>query len=246
MAKLTAYVLDGHSVQIRPAPLERAWMDATHERYAYRCLPLNIANGHGWEILCPSGFLAQWDGGAANTSLAVTPDAADETAPAVSHFGYGVLTFHIPCLFRTEREFDMFVGGPVNQPKDGIGALTGVIETDWAPYTFTMNWLFTRPGAVRFEAGEPFCTIFPVPRGSLEAIEPEMKRMSDEPELEALFKQWAASRAGFNADLSVTGTEAHRERWQKMYFRGLQPTGEPGPASDHRSRLRLKPFARPD
>src|SRR5882757_4419474 len=60
--KLTAYVLDGHEVAIRPAPVDREWMEATNERFAYRCLPLNIANAHGWEILCRSGFSAVWNG----------------------------------------------------------------------------------------------------------------------------------------------------------------------------------------
>lgn len=45
--KFIAHVLDGHTLDIRPAPHERAWMDATHQRYAYRCLPLAIANAHG-------------------------------------------------------------------------------------------------------------------------------------------------------------------------------------------------------
>ena len=54
--KLIAYLIDGHQMDIRPAPVEREWMDATGERFAYRCLPLNIANAHGWEILCPSSF----------------------------------------------------------------------------------------------------------------------------------------------------------------------------------------------
>ncbi|MEA9787719.1 DUF6065 family protein [Xanthomonas campestris pv. raphani] len=53
--KLTAHVLDGHTLDIRPAPHERAWMDATDQRYAYRCLPLAIANAHGWELLCQAG-----------------------------------------------------------------------------------------------------------------------------------------------------------------------------------------------
>ena len=51
--KLTAYVVDGHSVDIRPAPVERDWMDATDQRYAYRCLPLSIANAHGWKSSVP-------------------------------------------------------------------------------------------------------------------------------------------------------------------------------------------------
>ena len=41
---------------IQPAPATRDWMDKTPQSYAYRCLPLNIANAHGWEILSPSTF----------------------------------------------------------------------------------------------------------------------------------------------------------------------------------------------
>jgi len=36
MKSLTAYVIDGHDVRIRPAPVERDWMDSTDERFAYR------------------------------------------------------------------------------------------------------------------------------------------------------------------------------------------------------------------
>jgi hypothetical protein len=34
--KLTAYVLEGHELDIRPAPVERGWMDATGDSFAYR------------------------------------------------------------------------------------------------------------------------------------------------------------------------------------------------------------------
>ena len=115
--KLIAYVSDGHQLDVRPAPLERAWMNATDQRFAYRCLPLNIANAHGWEILCPSGFVAAWNGGKGKDAIEMFPDAGT-TAPAVSHFGHGVLTFHVPCLFRTEEGFDLMVQGPINRPKD--------------------------------------------------------------------------------------------------------------------------------
>ena len=40
--KLIAHVIDGHQVDIRPAPVND-WMEATNQRFAYRCLPLNIA-----------------------------------------------------------------------------------------------------------------------------------------------------------------------------------------------------------
>ena len=50
-------------------------------------------------------------------------------------------------------------------------------ETDWSPFTFTMNWKFTRkPAPVAFERDEPFCMVFPVQRGLIEAAEPESAR----------------------------------------------------------------------
>ena len=58
--------------------------------------------------------------------------------------------------------------------KDGIQALEGVIETDWATSTFTMNWKLTRQCEwVSFKKGEPFCMLVPVPRGLSEQLAPK-------------------------------------------------------------------------
>ncbi len=240
--ELTAYAIDGHQVSIRPAPVGRDWMDATPERFAYRCLPLNIANGLGWEILSPSGFTAEWNGEPGFDCIKVTPDRGT-TAMALSHFGSGVLTFHVSCLFRTSPGYDLVAQGPINRPKDGISALTGVIETDWSPFAFTMNWVFTRAHLpVRFEKGEPFCHIFPIERGMLEKMAPRMRVLSDNPELKRDHDAWSQSRSKFMEDLNQPGSEAEAARWQKFYYRGLGPTGEATGPGDHRTRVRLKPF----
>ncbi len=42
--KLTAYVIDGYNIDIRPVPVDRNWMDSIDQRFAYRCLPLSMAN----------------------------------------------------------------------------------------------------------------------------------------------------------------------------------------------------------
>ena len=237
--KLTGYVLEGQTVSIRPAPLERAWMDATPQRFAYRCLPLNIANCHGWEVLCRRRFVAVWDGGAGTDAIQVHGGG---DGMAVSHFGSGVLTFHIPVLFRTEPGYDIFVTGPLNRPKDGIAALTGVIEADWAPYTFTMNWLFTRPGQpVVFEAGEPVCHFFPVARGALEAVRPSFEAIQGDGDLNSAFQRWSTERNAFNKGLKQRDPDTVRAGWQKTYFRGHMPDGRSG-AGDHRSKLRLRSF----
>jgi hypothetical protein len=241
--KLIAYMIDGHQMDIRPAPVEREWMDNTGERFAYRCLPLNIANAHGWEIACPSSFSAVWNGNQDLAAINVRFDDPDAQPFAISHFGHGTLTFHVPCLFRTDPGWDLMVQGPINRPKDGIAALSGIIETDWAPYTFTMNWIFTQPEVeVYFEKGEPFCHIFPVQHGLLASIEPEMKLLSSEPELQGQYQAWNESRLKFNAELQQPGSPAQAERWQKLYYRGLSPDGTPAGIEDHSTRLRLRPF----
>ena len=240
--KLIAYLPDGYHLDIRPAPSERAWMDDTEQRYAYRCLPLTIANAQGWELLCLSSFKAIWDGGKGLDAIRIT--VADGTAaPAISHFGHGVLTFHVPCVFRTEPGYDLMVHGPVNRPKDAIAPLSGIAETDWSPYTFTMNWLFTQPEIeVEFEKGEPFCAFFPLKRGEIEKFEPEIRAMSDDPVLSEQYDLWRQGRNRFNADLKETGSRAQQQKWQKTYHRGLNPDGTTGDTSTHRTRTKLRPF----
>lgn len=240
--KLICYPTSGAPPRLVPAPLERDWMEETTNKFAYRCLPLNIANGHGWLVLNSTPIVAQWDGGPGPEAIHVEAERVEgESVSAVSHFGHGVLTFHVNGLFRTEPGFDLWVGGPVNMLKDGIQPLTGVVETDWSPFTFTMNWRFTRARApVAFEIDEPICMLFPVQRGLIESIEPEFKSMASDPELKAAFDAWNASRQKFNDDLKVPDSEAVKKGWQKEYFRGDSPG--PDKPENHRTKLRAKPF----
>ena len=167
--RLICYSTSGEPPKIVAAPVERDWMDRTDQGFAYRCLPLNIANAHGWLLLNPVPFVAQWNGGPEVGAVDLFAHAADSPLLASSHFGHGVLTFNVNALFRTEPGYDLMVTGPLNQPKDGIQPLTGVVETDWSPFTFTMNWKFTRKHSpIAFERDEPFCMILPLKRGLVE------------------------------------------------------------------------------
>jgi Family of unknown function (DUF6065) len=240
--RLICYATSGPPPRIVAAPLERAWMDETPQGYAYRCLPLNIANSHGWLILNPVPFTARWNGGIGLDSISIQPGSTDGPPTiASSHFGNGVLTFGVAGLFRTEPGYDLWVCGPVNMIKDGIQPLTGVVETDWSPFTFTMNYKFTRPFApVSFGQDEPYCMIFPIRRGAVETIEPEFRTLGQDPDVLAAYTEWADSRRQFNEDLKITGSPAQQLKWQKEYFKG---TGQWGKAPhDHRTKIRLKEF----
>ena len=241
--ELTCYLHPGWAPLLRPAPATRRWMDETPESFAYRCLPLNIANAHGWEVLCPCAFEASWTGGAGVD--AITIQIAGEVEPArapVSLFGQGVLTFHIEGVFRTSPGWNLWVGGSPNQPKDGIAPLTGVVETDWSPFTFTMNWRFTRAGhPVRFEAMEPICFLFPVQRGILDAVEPKLAPMGSDPVLTKRFNAWSQARHEFQERMSREPPKAAADKWQKHYYRGVGADEHPC-ADNHQAKLRLRPF----
>jgi len=223
-----------------PGRPERRWMDGFAGRAPYRCLPLTMANTTGWEILCPFGFTAEWNGGTGTNAIRILPDPPLKEASHIvmSHFAYGTLTFHTGYLFRTQPGWAVLAGGPPNHVKHGIQPLTGLVETDWLPFPFTMNWLFTAPGRIRFEKDEPFCFINVVEHNRLEGFEPVIRTLESEPELKREYETWSSSRAEFNQQLKAGDPEALKRSWQKFYFRG--ETLEGGKVESHVNKRRLK------
>ena len=240
---ITAFQIYDHvTVGLAAAPVERDWMSFADQRYPYRCLPLNIANQNGWVVTCPTDFRVYWYGGAGPRDLDIRFDGpADPTVS--SHFGVGVVTFSIPYLFRTPDGINLWVKGPSNSPKDGIQALEGIVETDWAASTFTMNWKLTRPNEwVPFVKGEPICMLVPIPRGLTEALMPVIAPLSGDPELHERYKQWEASRRGFLDGLRTLDPEVVKRGWQKDYFQGKTAEGET--VRGHQTRLAVREFTR--
>jgi hypothetical protein len=240
---LIAYRLTaGKGPEIVPAPAKRDWMNATEERFANRCLPMLIASQHGWLILNPTGFTASWTGGNSPSELVVKFDDTNGDEPWIvsSHFGHGILTWTIPYLFRTGFGYNLLVRGPTNMPKDGIAPLEGIVETDWSVATFTMNWKLTRPGAVRFIEGEPFCMIVPVRRGELASFDPLIAPIESDEDTFSGYLVWCGSRGLFNRGLQHRVSQVTSERWQKDYFNGVSPNGER--AIEHETKLTLKEF----
>jgi hypothetical protein len=243
--EIIAYVLQGWNPRLRPATSRRDWMDASPERFAYRCLPLAMANAHGWEVLSPCGFTAVWNGGMLPEDVQVTLDHGTKTdEAAVALFGQATVTFHVPAVFKTPLGWNLWVSGSPNQAKDGIAPLSGLIETDWSPYSFTMNWRFTRANhPVRFEENEPIAFLMPVQRGAVEGFTARIAPMEEAPDLKAGFQMWSASRDAFHEQMRTNPPLAPADKWQKLYYRGVAPDGTTK-ADDHQTKLRVCPFSR--
>src|SRR4051812_535303 len=113
-------------VSIVPAQADRAWISQTHQHFAKRCLPLLMANQAGWFILSSHSLRATRHGGDAKDAVSIEyAPGGDPRLPALSHFGHGILTWHMPFLFRTPPGWQLLARGPANWPKDGIHALEG-------------------------------------------------------------------------------------------------------------------------
>src|SRR2546429_585037 len=92
---LIAYqVHDYPSMPIVAASNQRDWMNRTFEKMAYRCLPLTIANQHGWVLLNTHRIRAIWNGGDSKDALQVICKSGpkESPCPATSHFGHGIVT----------------------------------------------------------------------------------------------------------------------------------------------------------
>ena len=246
--QLIAYpITRRHGVRIEPAPRWRSWINEMEDRWANRCLPLLVANQAGWVLLNSVAFRATWSGEASQSSISI--ELAEDLPrpwPVESHFGYGILTWSVPYLFRTPPGYNLLARGPANWPKDGICALEGLVETDWSVAAFTMNWKITRPGlAIEFEQGEPFCMVVPQRRGELESFRPGILDLDSDQETRVSAEVFARARdemqvKKFLARYSGDWEEAKRA-WEGDYFKGVTPDGREAP--EHQVHLDLSEFS---
>lgn len=217
-------------------------MDDSDQRFANRCLPLLLANQSGWFLTSRHAIRAVWDGRKSKNAVSTQVLAGGRPCPASSHFGGGVLTWQVPWLFQTSPGWNLLVRAPANLPKDGIYALEGLVETDWAPMTFTVNWIFTRADLpVTFEIGEPICMIVPQRRDDLEMFDPAIQHLSDNEDLAAEYAEWRSNRHKFLGMLSDREPGAVRQKWQRDYFLGQSSVAPP----DHQMKRSLRPFTSP-
>jgi hypothetical protein len=219
------------------AERRREWMDATQDHFAYRCLPLTIANQVGLWIRNPVGFTALWRGDARANTVEFRFDAAGEFWKnwVTNHFGYGIITWNTPFLFRTNPPGSrLLICGPVNYFKPNLHPLTAMIESDWIPMSFTMNWKMTWPNeTVRFDLGEPIFQAIPLASNicaDLEGATVNYCRLEDNPEIHASYKEWQKARDEFHKQQSRGEV---REGWQKHYFHGQDVAGREADTEHH-------------
>ena len=203
---------------IERADYKRDWMDAYPHAFAYRCLPLKIANEAGWLVRCPVDFDAEYiTDDSPLESVKVTIKGNDWYKNYIrSHFGRGVITFSLPYIFRTPDPWCIWARGYPNYYKDNVSFLEGIIETYWLHSTFTYNIrIVEKNKIVSFKKGEPIMFLTCINPNEINNSTIQYDLVDNKPELKQAYEQWNVSRAEFNKNLK------NPEDWQKDYFKGL-------------------------
>jgi hypothetical protein len=241
--RLLAYRISPDA-RIEPASTRREWMDKWPSKHPYHCLPLAVANSYGWQLICERSFDAVWDGGSAKRSVRVMPIGVGNGRPAYSKFGHGTLTFGSGCIIRTDCPVQLFVTGPLNVLKHGVGALSAIVDTSWLPFPFTMNWRFTAPDVVvRFDEGEPFCHFLPLAPTLIDDLSPEWRDLASDSTLWRRYHEYKLARQISNG-LRFTpdgAVETGEHYYQHFYQDGTSANGE-CLAARPRRRYTVKPF----
>lgn len=248
--KITAYRLRENPLELVPGNRKREWMDNTVYSYAYRCLPLSIANEYGWAFLAPCDFRIEWRGGDHQKTISFEYESDRPFNFLSSIFGSGVVTFHTEYLIRTDPGWNTYVTGAPNFGLPWYTSLDGIVETWWLNFPFTVNWKLHGPGSWWFNEGDPIGFIFPVPANP--QIQTELKDISDDPEIQTQFSRWSKSRRLFN-DASHQAFESGcpvgsiipdvpSTHWQKTYYQGRDMDGNRQP--EHQTKIKFPEFKR--
>jgi hypothetical protein len=228
------YAIDpNYKPKIYQSSAKRDWMDVGSDKHPYKCIPIVRANSHGWEMHLPHDVTVAWDGGTSPDGLRILEGQYDEAKEneiiCASLVGHGVLTFYTWYLIKTPEPYNLYVTGAPNHLVKGAVPLTGVVETHWSPYTFTMNWKIrykNRP--VTFKAGTPFVHFFPVNSVVLEDFNIVHKKIEDHEQYEA-YTIWSDGRT------------ADPNKVDGYYKKGIHPSGCPIANPDiHKNKLNLK------
>lgn len=220
-------------VRIEPSSTKREWMDETSNKYAYRCLPLNIANQHGWSVYLKEPLMAGWNGGSSLEDVYVQPE---NNRSAMSAFGHGILTFHLNFLVQTPKDYGLYITGAPNHFINGAKPMTGIFESDWAPYSFTMNWQLEEGKRVKFKTTDPICFFFPIHRHYLEEFTLECESIENQDEdYQKHYQEFCDSRTSF-----LNREDRSSAEWQKRYFQGKFPDGTKCPYANHKTKIDVK------
>ena len=213
---------------ITTAPPSRDWMNENHVKYIYQCQPVVSSNQTGWFILQTHDVEVEWNGGKSPQDIKIFQDNSNQFAATVaSHFGSGIISIAFPVLFKTPPGWGLIAGGPSNIFIDGLFPLEGIVETNWSPYPFTMNYKITRPNhKIKIPKYHPICRIVPIPLNLNEKTTLKYQNIKLNKDLNDNFKEWSSIRRKLNEDRKTSNVDLRMGHYRNgMNIKGCPVLG---------------------
>jgi len=211
MSKIQLLKTQTTTPKIVQSRLKREWMDNTYNKHAYQCLPMTYANVYGWELQLEQDVVVEWNGG--NVPPTIISGEKIQTAlgahKLIVHSSIiGMISFSTQYAFRTEENYDIWIGGSPNYMVDGAKPLSAIIPSSWWPDEFQMNWMITRIGEpVVFEAGMPFMFFTLFDNRVLSETSFEVSSLWDDKELVEQRSKYGAMKSKNNQEKPWTRTK---------------------------------------
>lgn len=205
---------------IVPLKIHRNWMTKSQDKFAYKCLPLNIANQYGWAVLSPCDFKVSWYGGDVPNGVEVFDIEERFMENIHSHFGSATFTINVDFIIKTPENYSLYIRGLPNKEYGILKPLDAIVETDWLPFTFTYNFKFLDTGVYEFKKGDPLFSFFPILRNTVENFEIISQNINEDKKLLEDFSELAELRHSGLSKLSENG----KYDYQKFYINGKGPS----------------------
>ena len=186
---------------IKPCSKKRDWMNQPGLSYSYYCGPLVAANQIGYNIIYQNETEIFWNGGPNRSDIDIRHTKVDEHfCVCDSHFEVDILTFNFPVMFQTPKGWGLLISGPANHPIEGLQPLEGLVETNWLPFTFTMNFKITEKNKlIKIKQYTPICRVLPYPLNLNEKTNLNFLDIQSNKKLLSMYTSWANARDEFNA-----------------------------------------------
>lgn len=147
---------------------KRDWFEA----HAYYCLPLTVANQHGFLVKSLRDLDITWDGTENDAQITFLNDDNSDKQYIKTGFRNGIITFQNRFSLKTHPGISLMTFQPPNLFIPGAIAMAGVIETDNIRRDFTFNLKVTVPNmTVKIRKGDPIAAFMPIQRYFIDDFE---------------------------------------------------------------------------
>jgi hypothetical protein len=140
--------------------------------HAYYCLPLTVANQHGFLVKSVRDFDIIWNGSDDDVTITFINEENADKQTIKTGFRSGIVTIQNRFALKTSKGISLMTMQPPNLFIPGAIAMAGVIECDNIRRDFTFNLKVTVPNLlIKVRKGDPLASFMPIQRHFIDDFE---------------------------------------------------------------------------